>query len=785
MRNRRAKTTLHAALLLAMLLASLGMLGYLPSTSPTPLASAQDEEAKVIFDYPGAKVYDTPGLALDVPNTLPGVVKVDPQRQEACNTCHQGIEPISDGPTMRNLACTFCHGGDPEATTMEEAHVGVVRNPGDMRVVNKTCAICHADIVERMLKSLHSTMAGKISAARYSAGAQDTKLAIYGVVWVRDTDGNVPEDQGALHELKPLPFFDPNKPWGKDNHPADAYLRNQCLRCHIWVRGKEVYADYRSSGCSACHVIYDDDGLYKGGDPTIPKDEPGHMRVHKITKQIPAFQCVHCHNRGGRTGVSYLGMMEADPYGYPWSTEPGKKGGEKLHGKWYNHLLPDVHYEKGMHCIDCHQEPEIHGDGNIYSKKWQATAIECETCHGTPDEYATFTTRYGPLNNIVFENGKPVLVSKVTGEKHPVPQLKDLAEQGKLSPMGEVAMVKVKQHLDKLECYACHAKWAPQCYGCHVQADLSTPDKDWLSYNATAVDDPSMVASQANRLLTTFKVRETRSFLRWDRVPLGIGPEGKVEPYIPGCQDIWTIIGPDGEVIMHNQPFTTYDGYPSVAMAPIQPHTIRKEARTCAECHTDPKAVGLGDDVLRYQASNLPVDITKLVDEEGNQLLSINHPNSRPFNKTEIQKILRVGTCLGCHYSYSDQAWKDVRKFTGIASNPDKHIEAVSMLFSAGVQAITEGRAQASMPTAQTVTVTVTVTASPAQGGEQASQGGATPGQGGASSSQATVTKTVEKTVTVTNIVEKIGTAGLVGAAVIAVIVSAAASYIMTRRTTH
>ncbi len=467
---------------------------------------------------------------------------------------------------------------------------------------------------------------------------------------------------------------------------------------------------------------------------------------------------MHCHNRGGRTGVSYLGMMEADPYGYPWGTKPGEKS-PKVHGKWYNMLLPDIHYERGMHCVDCHLDQEIHGDGNIYSKKWQAVAIECETCHGTPWSPPTFQTRYGKLPNVVEEGGKYYLVNKVTGEKHEIPLLKDLVEEGKLSKMGYVAMVAVKQHIEKLECYACHAKWAPQCYGCHVQVDLSTPDNDWLTYDPKAADkDPSMVASQANRVLAAFKVRETRSFLRWDRVPLGWNPEGKVSPYIPGCQDIWTIIGPDGKVIKHNEPFTTYDGYPSVAFAPIQPHTIRPEARTCAECHMDPKALGLGDEVFRFKESGLPVDITKLVDENGRQLLSINHPNARPFNRDEIQKILRVGTCLGCHASYSDPVWSDVRKFTSVALNPEAHIEAVSKIFGKASEALSAEEAGSAGPTAPTATVTET----------------------------RTVTTTEIRSATVTTTITAGGpgvSAGVVAiVAIVAAIVGASAAYMLSRR---
>ena len=34
-------------------------------------------------------------------------------------------------------------------------------------------------------------------------------------------------------------------------------------------------------------------------------------------------------------------------------------------------------------------------------------------------------------------------------------------------------MSAVKSHLNKMECYGCHASWVPQCYGCHVQVDYS------------------------------------------------------------------------------------------------------------------------------------------------------------------------------------------------------------------------------------------------------------------------------------------------------------------------
>jgi hypothetical protein len=43
----------------------------------------------------------------------------------------------------------------------------------------------------------------------------------------------------------------------------------------------------------------------------------------------------------------------------------------------------DVHFQRGMHCIDCHFLQDVHGDGNVYSTNWDAIEIECEDCHGS------------------------------------------------------------------------------------------------------------------------------------------------------------------------------------------------------------------------------------------------------------------------------------------------------------------------------------------------------------------------------------------------------------------
>jgi hypothetical protein len=83
--------------------------------------------------------------------------------------------------------------------------------------------------------------------------------------------------------------------------------------------------DYRSSGCTACHVIYANDrsAVHSGPysqfgnqgksaqmDPTIPKNESGHPIRHVFTRAIPTSQCIVCHIHPGTNMVStYLGYI--------------------------------------------------------------------------------------------------------------------------------------------------------------------------------------------------------------------------------------------------------------------------------------------------------------------------------------------------------------------------------------------------------------------------------------------------------------------------------------------
>ena len=560
--------------------------------------------------------------------------------QEKCLSCHEGIEKIADGPVMGKLSCTDCHQGNAGSVDKKQAHTGMYSNPSDLRVADKTCGTCHPKDLENARKSLHATSAGKISGTRYAWGAQDRK-AIYGNYPVEN-----PGAKKGVTALKGLPSYDPQKPEGPENSPADDYLRNQCLRCHIGNIGAQQDGDYRASGCAACHVVYSDTGAYEGSDKAIPKGSKGRPSFHRITNQIPVNQCLHCHNRGGRTGVSFIGDMESDNYGSPYTATGDKQS--KLHGKNYNHLKADVHYDKGLACIDCHTKQDLHGDGNIYEKREQAVEVSCQDCHGTMKKPSNLKTSWGnPFNNLKKEGNQVILTAKVTGKKHQVPQIADISFKSE----GYAAMVAVGSHMNKLECYACHAKWAPQCYGCHAKQNIGKKAADWLSDKKS--DDPSKEGSKENRQNSAHEWEENRSYLRWETPVLGVNSRGKVSPFIPGCQVIFTQV--DGnKSLVNNKVYTTKNGTSGISTNPVQPHTVTKESRSCAS-----KAMGLGSGIYDSKKNGLPIDfeLERIVDENGKQIQGTSRDGARPFNKSELQRVDRTGTCVACHGADST-VWK-------------------------------------------------------------------------------------------------------------------------------
>jgi hypothetical protein len=302
--------------------------------------------------------------------------------------CHVGIEAMHASPAV-HLACVDCHGGRADTTDKLTAHVPprhrtlwpasgnptrsyallnqespeFVRflNPGDLRVADQTCGNknCHGAIVAKVRTSLMTHGAFLWGAALYNNGGFPLKRPVFGESY--DAHGTAqkltaePAPSAAemkfksmLPELWPLPQFEATQPGntlrvferGDDrlsNRGFGTLLRTDPVfqglqRTRLldpllyFLGANDQPGDYRSSGCTACHVVYanDRDPAHSGpyaarghlgasftNDPTIPKNQEGHPIQHRLTRSVPSSQCVVCHMH---PGTSYAEQY----YGYMW-----------------------------------------------------------------------------------------------------------------------------------------------------------------------------------------------------------------------------------------------------------------------------------------------------------------------------------------------------------------------------------------------------------------------------------------------------------------------------------
>ena len=323
-------------------------------------------------------------ILLSTTTALAALPEMDPRGYPAPNTgclapgkCHAGIEPIrghnsdmakqiyAKGDALGDPnGCVVCHGGDPaEEKDAKKAHTGApqggkldtfVVHSASVWVNQKICGQCHAKYVYAQYRSIMQTEAGKIQGAIWGWGPAGTGYETkYGNYDVDDPDGPDPvfgtnaykEYTKRLMQTYPNNFPTKLQQVPKTNvdelkeKPYTAiftYLRTDCQRCHVGVKGRDRRGDFRGMGCAACHIPYNNAGLYEGGDQTVKRDQVGHSMVHSIQSTrkakvvvnnitysgIPHETCVSCHNRGKRIGVSFQGLMEF-PYGSPFN-EQGK-----------------------------------------------------------------------------------------------------------------------------------------------------------------------------------------------------------------------------------------------------------------------------------------------------------------------------------------------------------------------------------------------------------------------------------------------------------------------------
>ncbi len=124
-----------------------------------------------------------------------------------------------------------------------------------------------------------------------------------------------------------------------------------------------------------------------------------------------------------------------------------------------------------------------------------------------------------------------IIVHTAGGLDFRVPVLKNLAskEKWKHPKKAKTAMVGIKQHMNELECYACHSTWVAQCYGCHVKVDYSNKftSTDWVRSDNLHFPNGETAETMPGREpeKQPGKAVEGRSYLRWEDPIFGINGE--------------------------------------------------------------------------------------------------------------------------------------------------------------------------------------------------------------------------------------------------------------------
>lgn len=521
-----------------------------------------------------------------------------------CVACHAGIE---DMHPAAELSCVDCHGGDARATSKEQAHVARTRadaddervaprdedlvqrrfvNPMDLRVAHLSCGRCHPDETNHVLHSLHGTTAGHLSDGYYEVGLHSRKESTWSVFPVEAPKGpNAPAS--PLPALAQVPPFDPSaKRDSIATHYADL-ARKECMQCHLWSSGRATEGrvgfdgDHRGEGCAACHVEYALDGLTDSADAVAQRREPGHPRRHALTRAPATDTCVSCHYGDATIGLNFRGLSQLPP---------GAPGGPEIPGTT-DHLRnrqfylqdaavnpPDVHHERGMHCIDCHTAGDVMGDGRLVGAMEQAVEISCSDCHGTFSELATLTTQRGtPLKHLRREGERVILKSKVDGKEHPLVQVKHVLDPARPEFNARAAQAMTGAHA-RVECYTCHSSWNANFLGFHFDRNESLTQLDLLSGKRT----PGRVTTQE------------KVFATWKSFYAGFNERGAVAPYLTGFSTMGSVTDASGERILDQVMPETAAGLSGVTMIHHQMHSVRKSSRSCVECHRTSGTWGLG-----------------------------------------------------------------------------------------------------------------------------------------------------------------------------------------------
>jgi hypothetical protein len=568
-------------------------------------------------------------------------------KQSSCVSCHKGIEHVSKS----HGDCVSCHGGKPLEADKEKAHQGVfgIAEHEYIGRWENGCTPCHKYQFERMKSNLMYTAAGMI---------RNTQLTWEG------EDGNNYSAHGEKQFAADGRPFSPKPVFELDNLSGELY-RKFCSRCHVGAETKGVYGASHASGCAACHFPWNDTGTYTGRDKTM-KGRGGYSASHAMSP-LPDIQvCSRCHNRSGRIAFSYQGLYDGNNGLVP--TSRGEAGPEMASGaRNLIHISPDVHFAAGMECIDCHTSRDVMGDGFAYRNMYLQTEITCEDCHGGAVELPRYrpitrendealresknykrpasfgmkmiqTSKGRSYSNVFYDDNTVWVAGKKSGKLH---RSKVITGTPEHTIIGH----------ERLECYSCHSRAVPQCYGCHTTYNKELDGYDFIK----KVDTPGAFS-------------ETEDYRMLHPFPLALNQRGRISPVTPGCQTFINVIEPDGSP-SKTEYIAKYKGKQQLRFAPFYSHNTSKKAVGCTECHGNPAFLGFGQHVVAgssitgtlicERSDSKPLDGFLTMKNGTVQAYSaITRENSRPLNGAEVKRTLAVNLCLPCHVTARDPIYR-------------------------------------------------------------------------------------------------------------------------------
>ncbi len=426
--------------------------------------------------------------------------------------CHdKSLDPAHD------FECTECHKGNNDSNTKATAHKNLVREPAHPDNMMSSCGKCHQQQVLDNNHSLHFTVRNEVNLVRKAFGATESLESILDIPLVKSPE--------TVLDL------------------TDDLLRRRCLRCHVYYTGDRYPGIVRGSGCASCHLSF-----YEGK-----------LVSHSFLKTPGDKQCLQCHY-GNHVGADYYGRFEHDmndEYRTPYTTTNDYF---RPFGLEYHQLQVDIHQQKGLVCVDCHNGSELMGQ--------VSSTLTCATCHDRQLLEKNLSD-----NITVDSKGSYTLLSRNGNNKHDIPLMQHLAH---------------KKYNGIAACQVCHARWSFN----DQQTSLLRSDLDEyedfarltaqgsfeveklllnnLDYDADEME-PMMSDKISGEQFPGLWHKGYR-IRRWEDVRIGRDNDRKLQVVRPILDIHLSWINEDEEVLFDSVPATTENE----GMLPYVPHTTGK-----------------------------------------------------------------------------------------------------------------------------------------------------------------------------------------------------------------